>query len=200
MGSCENAQAAPATTSAQEKQRIAIHHSNERSLGCLRRRDHFDYSSVGAFARRRRRLHLECLSRINRAAPRCFACPPRDRDGLSRHGRLVERRARTADLSIDRNHLASAHQKRISDRNLADRHIFERFFYSPVRHARRAVSEGFQVPLGAPDRKILQHIPTGIHDGDDHSGECLAERQRGRHRYERNRIDAHSSRQNIAND
>jgi hypothetical protein len=34
----------------------------------------------------------------------------------------------------------------------------------------------------------------------DHSGQCLAKCQRGGHRYERNRIDAHSSRQNVASD
>ena len=69
-----------------------------------------------------------------------------------------------------------------------------------MRHARRAIDKRLQIPLGAPDCKILQHGAAGIHDGDNHSGQCLAKRQRGGHRYERDRIDAHSSRQKVASD
>ena len=69
-----------------------------------------------------------------------------------------------------------------------------------MHRAGRAIAKRLKVTFDASDCKILQRGAAGIHDGDDHSGECLAERQRGYHRYERNRIDADSSRQNIAND
>jgi hypothetical protein len=37
-----------------------------------------------------------------------------------------------------------------------------------------ALDKRLEVPLRASDRKIFQHAAPGIHDGDDHSGQCLA--------------------------
>ena len=56
-GSCESAQAAPATQErhGQKQQRIAIRHPHEGRLGGLRRRHQCDDAGVGAVARRARR-------------------------------------------------------------------------------------------------------------------------------------------------
>ena len=166
----------------------------------MRRRDHFYNAGVGALAGGGRRAHLEGLARVDRAAARRLAGEPRHRDGFSRDSELVERRAWTYDLSIDRDNLARAHNDPISDGDLINWDVFERSSCFAMRHARRAIDKRLQIPFGASDRKILQHVAAGIHDGDDHAGQCLAERQRGGHRYERDRIDAHSSRQNVASD
>ena len=44
--------------------------------------------------------------------------------------------------------------------------------------------------LGAGNRDILKHVAAGIHQRDHGAGQRLAERERGAHRHQRNRIDA----------
>ena len=51
-----------------------------------------------------------------------------------------------------------------------------------MRDPRRAIDQRFQVALGAANRKVLQHVAAGRHDGDDRSGQSFADRQSRRHR------------------
>jgi hypothetical protein len=59
-----------------------------------------------------------------------------------------------------------------------------------MRHARRAIDQRAQIMPGAGNSDVLEHVAAGIHQRDDGAGQGLAERERGAHRHERDRIDA----------
>ena len=68
----------------------------------------------------------------------------------------------------------------------------------PVRRPWRAIDQRLQIPLGAGDREILEHVAARIHDGDHDRGQVLAERERGRHRDEGDGVDAEPAREEVA--
>lgn len=80
----------------QENKREAVGHPNEWSLGCLGRADHTDDAGICAFGCGRRRPHLQCLTRIDRAARCRFTGPPRDRNGFYRYRRFINQCTRTS--------------------------------------------------------------------------------------------------------
>ena len=65
-----------------------------------------------------------------------------NRNRLAGQRCLVEGGSGTRYHAVNGDDLASAHQDHVSDRDLIDRHVLDRFIGSPVRDARGAVDEG----------------------------------------------------------
>lgn len=184
----------------QEQQGIAIRHPHEGGLGALRRRHQSDDAGVSALPRQRRGLHLEGFAGIDRSAQHGFAGVAKDRQWLARHRRFIERGLCADDLAIDRDDLAGADQQNVADADRLDRNVLDRVRDASMSGAGRAIDQRSQVALGAPDREILQHSAAGIHDGDDHAGQRLAERQGRRHGQKGDGVDAGASGAKVAND
>ena len=113
-----------------------------------------------------------------------------DRDRLSGQRRLVQHGARAGDDPIYRDDLAATDQDEISDRDRLYGDVLDMPFAPPVRDPRRAIDQRFEIALGARDSEILKHVAAGIHDRHHYARQSLAEQESGRHRYERDRINA----------
>ena len=85
------------------------------------------------------------------------------------------------NLTIDRDDLSGSHKNSVPDGDVIYRRVFDCLAALPVGETRRAIYEGFQIAFCSSDREIFQQIAAGIHDGDDHPRQILAERQRRRH-------------------
>jgi hypothetical protein len=90
------------------------------------------------------------------------------------------------------------HQKPVADGDGGYRHFLDAALGNAMGLARRAVDQRAQITLGAGNRDFLEHVAAGIHQRHDGPGQRLAERDRGTHRYQRDRIDAEPPAQQIA--
>jgi hypothetical protein len=90
------------------------------------------------------------------------------------------------------------HQQPVTDGDGRYRHFLDAAPGKAMRLARGAVDQRAQVPLGAGNRDILEHVAAGIHQRHDGPGQRLAERNRSAHRHQRDCIDAESPGQQIA--
>jgi hypothetical protein len=151
-----------------------------------------------ALAGGRRGAQLERLPRIHCAASREFARLAAHRNRLSGDRGLVQHGDRTRDHAVHRHDLASAHQDRVADSDLIDRHVLDVRLGSAMGDFWRAIDQRSQVSLGASDGEILQNIAAGVHDRDDDPGEVLAERKRAGHRHKGDGVDPHAPREEVA--
>jgi hypothetical protein len=62
-----------------------------------------------------------------------------------------------------------------------------------VRDPWCTIDQGFEIAFSAGHRKVLEYIAARVHDGDNDSGQCLAEDRRCGHRHKRNGVDAQST-------
>ena len=182
----------------QEHQRIAVGEPHERRLGGLRRRHQAHDARIGAFAGHGRRGHVEGRAGVQRAAEggRAFGLDHRDRFAGQRQ--FIDRRGVRRDHAVDRNDFAGPHQEPVADRNVADRHVLDAIVDAAMRDARRPIEQRAQAMLGARHGDVLEHVAAGIHQRHDGAGQRLAERQRGAHRHQRDRIDAEPPGQEVA--
>ena len=181
----------------QEDQRIAVGQPHERRLGGLRRGHQAHDAGIGAFAGGRRHRHFKGLAGVQRAAEDGGAARLDHRDRFAGQRQFVDRGRARCDDAVDRNDFAGPHQEPIADGDVADRHLLDAVVDAAMRLARRAIDQRAQIMLGAGNRDILEHIAAGIHQRDDGAGQRLAERQRGAHRHQRDRIDAEPAGQEI---
>jgi hypothetical protein len=163
----------------------------------LRRIHHSHNAGVCALAGSGARPDFECLASIDGSAACGLSGPTRNGDWFAGQRRLIDHRSRACNDPIDRYHLTRANENCVADRDLFDWYVGDCFSQSPVCSSWSTIDQRLQVAFRPGNREVLQHVASGVHHGDDNSREVLAERQRGRHRHESDRIDAHAPSQKV---
>jgi hypothetical protein len=92
------------------------------------------------------------------------------------------------------------HQQLIADGYTVDRHFLDAALGAAMRLAWGAIDQCAQIMLGTGDRDVFEHVATGIHQRHDGAGQGLTKCEGCAHRYQRNRIDAEPSAQEVPDD
>ena len=102
--------------------------------------------------------------------------------------------------AVHRDDLTGADDDHVAGHERVDADLFHKRTAAPVRDPRRALEQETQLASGTGVGGRLQRVAAGEHEGDDHGGELLAERERTGHRQQRDRIDAHIAMRQAASD
>ena len=101
-----------------------------------------------------------------------------DRERLTGQRGLVEHGAPARERAVDGHDLAREHAQRVARCDLARRDV-EKPAVPPTVGDRRCTSgERRDLAAGAPERALVEQLPTREHERDDETGLVLTERQR----------------------
>lgn len=131
-------------------------------------------------------IEHEGAGAVERAGHHGRAGAVRDGQGLAGQGGLVQVHGDLPAVlggghgAVHGKHLGGTHQEPVAGTHLLHRHVLHGAVRTQAMRALRgAVQQGGQIPPSAAGRVVLEGLPTGEHQADEHGGEVLPHQHGG---------------------
>ena len=159
---------------------VAIGHPNERCGGRFGLLHQPHDRGVRRIGSSRCRSHLERPAGIDHAAANLVARNSFDLPRLAGERRLVEHRRTTLHTTVDGEHLTGPHQQQIPRGDHIGGNLAEAVAIEPLHRPGGSPDERTEVTLSTRCGTRLDRPTAGEHQGDDRSGEHLADGERAK--------------------